>query len=1786
MPSSPPTLSGRPSQSALDAATLEGADLRGLALAGLRLAGRDLRGASLIDADLGRADLTGACLDGADLSDCELHGANFTGASLKGTILRRARGAEATFSRADLTGADLTGATCPKARLDGAILRDARADDALLQGVRAAGADLTGLSAQGAALDLADLRGANLSGAALHRATIEGADLTGARLDGATLTRARLDRARLDGARLVGADLGRARLNGATVAGADLDGVKAAGLGLSGVLLDDAQRAALVAGGVSFGPSLAQRALAACWAWIRGGGPIRVVLGLLTALGWPLRTAVGLGERAWGAISARRSARGAVGEVGEGSLAPERPGARALGRAMATRALGSARELMGLVGRRAAQEEFRPGVDLTGRDLRGADLRGLDLSGAILQGAFLMSTDLSGAILRGARLDGARLRGANLSGADLREASLNEVIAEEVDLRGADLRDARLSRARLQRADLRGAAVRGLIARDADLTGARLIDLDLDGVDLAFALLDQAELTGASLDGASVEGAELGGALGLSPAALAALRARGADVGGLGVDRETILRALRAVGGGLRAAATGAAQTLQTLARGALWALSQAPGLTLRVGRGALQLGRRGLSAAQALARLARESLAAAREAAQARVEARRRPVETPARDLPTRALEGAQSRFERVSAWLGRVGAAMARAWREGLRREGLGDRLRAWLRAAPGRLAASLHELRDRAPDLLRAALAQAPGLVTLVAAVALTGYLAGRFLSVQNLPTEAVEAEAVQSAARGEINEALERYEALLEASDKGLERSLYRYEIAAILLAEGRRDEALAQLRLGVEDAGDDPDARAEARLRLAEGHRAVGDFAGEREVLTVALTDTNVEPALTARALAGLYDAAERLGEGEAGEAAVAAYLAAPRSVSLNLSLRVRLAELIVSRGDYDRALAILDGASELPLDAAQRATLLAAFASAHEARGALAESLRAYTELISRYPSHLGSDGQRLLSAASVAARRGEVELARRWLDELTRRGAAPRVEAQATLLEGRLEREAGRPNTAALLFREVIERFPDDREVVAAAQLALAETLWATDDAGAAEALYAELLASGDAELVAQVQVGRARIHQRRGEADLAREVYTQVIEAAAGGAAARAAYAGLAELEIEEGRPNEALRALRALQASGEDGLTVDVAIADALLRSGSLDEAELAYTSLTRLADPTGEAALTGQLGLARVAEARGDLNRARAGYELVVSAPGVDPAVLSQALGSLAGVWVELGRDDEALGVYRRALQSLPEGHAAIFDVRLAMARILQARGEFEAAQAQVEALLPLYTTPARQAELRVSLAELTEARGDAAAALAMYQTLLGDDRLPIAQRDDVLVGLVRCTLAAGDAEGAVALAERWEPRALEESTRATLVDLRAQALRALGRLEEAEALTGAVEEEVDPLTVGMNEASALLNQGQLDEAIARYEALLVGVDDPATAAALRLSIAQALGDAGRHDEARAAFSAVLAASAQGSEAAFNAEMGLAWLLRLEGRPGAAATRYAALTAPDAPSDIWRGEQLAQAYLEAGQPDRAAAAYKSLLRARPDDLSAQATAKMGLATIHQGRGELTVARALYEQAARQSPDPSQREQAALRAALLLVDEGRLDDAETRLRALAEATEDPELRLQARIGLSSVLLERGNAGRALSVLDDEDAASLGVAWVVTLTQQRAACLIASGDPEDAEALWRAVLSEWSSDPDAVAQARLALADLALGQRRAEEAEGLYRAALEGSEDRYVQARAILGVGQAIALAGRAGEAQVLYERLIREYPEQSDLVEIAQVAQRGRP
>lgn len=152
-----------------------GADLRDRALTGENLsgaawAGADLSGSRIEEARLDGADLRETCLDGVRGDGARLRHALLTGAhgenvrlpdaDLRDADLRGARLAGADLSGADLRGADLRGAD-----LRHAVLRATRLPDALLEGV---------------VLDGADLDQADVSGARWEGASVEGADISGA----------------------------------------------------------------------------------------------------------------------------------------------------------------------------------------------------------------------------------------------------------------------------------------------------------------------------------------------------------------------------------------------------------------------------------------------------------------------------------------------------------------------------------------------------------------------------------------------------------------------------------------------------------------------------------------------------------------------------------------------------------------------------------------------------------------------------------------------------------------------------------------------------------------------------------------------------------------------------------------------------------------------------------------------------------------------------------------------------------------------------------------------------------------------------------------------------------------------------------------------------------------------------------------------------------------------------------------------------------------------------------------------------------------------------------------------------------------------------------------------------------------------------------------------------------------------------------------------------------------------------------------------------------------------
>lgn len=152
-------------------------------------------------------------------------------------------------------------------------------------------------------------------------------------------------------------------------------------------------------------------------------------------------------------------------------------------------------------------EAFEQAARLVLRGLPDGDHRlALDFVGADLAGAALRSYELAGA-----DLTRARLGGADLSRSCLWHANLEGVSARGLVARYANLEGARLGLVPRRRYRAPGAARRSVLTR-ADFTGANLVNAGMQHARLAAATFRNARLQGAHLDGADLQGARFEGA--------------------------------------------------------------------------------------------------------------------------------------------------------------------------------------------------------------------------------------------------------------------------------------------------------------------------------------------------------------------------------------------------------------------------------------------------------------------------------------------------------------------------------------------------------------------------------------------------------------------------------------------------------------------------------------------------------------------------------------------------------------------------------------------------------------------------------------------------------------------------------------------------------------------------------------------------------------------------------------------------------------------------------------------------------------------------------------------------------------------------------------------------------------------------------------------------------------------------------------------------------------------------------------------------------------------------
>ena len=330
----------------------------------------------------------------------------------------------------------------------------------------------------------------------------------------------------------------------------------------------------------------------------------------------------------------------------------------------------------------------------------------------------------------------------------------------------------------------------------------------------------------------------------------------------------------------------------------------------------------------------------------------------------------------------------------------------------------------------------------------------------------------------------------------------------------------------------------------------------------------------------------------------------------------------------------------------------------------------------------------------------------------------------------------------------------------------------------------------------------------------------------------AEAGGPARYAALVALAGLEKLEGRPERAQSAYE--RAIGEDPKNPIAVVALARMHNERGDKAsartrfEQALPALKDDADR--EQVLRTLLGLCldlkdydaakryheqlvkraggsffvraelgRELLARGAYERAAAEYKTVVKAATGDNRVLAPALRDYGKALEKLGKGDEALAQYRRALELAGESGvrreivAAIVDTYRQKDRLPELIGELEKRQSaqaedlrtlgalyeetgQVEKALATYRralgADSKDLATRLKVVHLLEVRGDLEAAIGEYDALIR----AAPRNPDFVFQLAEALISRGDRKKAIARLQELEARSgSDEETLAALVD---------------------------------------------------------------------------------------------------------------------------------------------------------------------------------------------------------------------------------------------------------------------------------------------------------------------------------------------------------------------------------------------------------------------------
>lgn len=1259
-------------------------------------------------------------------------------------------------------------------------------------------------------------------------------------------------------------------------------------------------------------------------------------------------------------------------------------------------------------------------VSLSGSSLEGVLAGGADFTDAELARCKLSDGTLAGAVLLRASFSHATLSRTDLTKAELSEAIFEQATLEEVVLTGAVLRRARLLGATLKGP----LAVVGADFREADLAEARLVGVDFRDADLSEALMDQVSLQDVSFSGAVVQGADFQGVEGLSEAQIAELREAGAQVGSILFGKiiawirasrlaqaALVLLLLGGAGGFYLIQSDPSFKSVEALLIDAKTlrdegkneeALALYDGLLLRAkdrldlelallyGKAEVLLAlKRGEEAAKVFEQIAERTGNDPDEAANAQMRQANALIEAGAYEQAILLLQKLVADPNQSPKDVAKALETLARTWLKMGMQEKAISLFQETLQRFPNdpevalqvnlelaglligkRLFSDAEAMLGKLDPLARD---DTQKLSLMLTRARLFDEQGSREKAMQTLDTliktypenPSVSPEVKLDLAqfltqKGEYEQASRIYKDILARTQDTLLRSQTQLAYGALLRQQGQAEQALELFRTVRKEAQNNAELQGTSLLEEAETLLALRQFDSALALLEGAIQLS--DPGMAGTALlkrAQILQEVGRLDEAAALLRQVAGKFA--DTGELSVLARMSLAQLEASRGKLPEAIALFDDLLKDPNAAGLKPHLLQAKGQA-ELEGKKFDEAKATFEQLAKLSEDPEASANARFGLAQLLVAQGDRTAAVTLLKDAAANAEDLSLKSTAMDMLARLYLESGDSASALATFQAEIASLPPRHEAVFTALQAMAEIYEGRRDVDQARATYERILAEAErAEVRAGAMLAIGRLYLDAGDTTRASERFAGVIQQYPGETAAVfQAKLGTAQLLQSKGELEKATVAYQALADAAPDRVLRGQALEALSGLYAQQGKSELALKVSQQLLDQASasedaEAKFNASLGVANAMREKGDLKGA---LERFLTLKDVSDRVLKMnALDGMARTYSALEEHQKALEVWTELTALAKDNADLVQNATMGLASELRLVGRGKEAVPLYEGVIKETADAGlkgwAQDELTRTYAELGQ--GDKAKAVQASRPAIEADAL----------GKAGALELAGDVTGAIKAYEEVASTGKDKGERAwALVHagrLHAQQGRADKGLElYLQVISGYAGEAEPLLNARLGIAEIYRGKGLLKEAQARYEELGKGEGYPDYRAGALLSAAEVWLELETPDKAKGLFEEVLKRFGEKPDEVLQAKLGLAGVLRAQGKYREAAVEFETLEGKLGDPALKASALLgcAKSLQEAGQKDAAKGKYALVKTRYPTQTDAVTEAEAAL------------------------------------------------------------------------------------------------------------------------------------------------------------------------------------------------------------------------------------